>query len=223
MKRILAFFTFALLTMGIAFAQIHNITITGVVIDNNGNPLPGAEVIATGGGASTMTDADGSFSLNVSPFLKSFTVYYVGLGSKTQNIKGRNYFVVTMAPRSNYGFINAFTGYVSAGEYGSLPIGIMGGMLGKWGFYAKYYYASKYGDYGVLAGFTKSIYKRNSFIYVGVGTATAHWGNWAKMGVGLDLGYIYRYKHIDISVGCTMGIKHTDYSYTPQFGLGYVF
>ena len=61
--------------------------VKGVVIDKNGNPLPGAKVQATGGAETAVTDADGTFNIEVSRWLKSLTATYPGMISKKAKLK----------------------------------------------------------------------------------------------------------------------------------------
>lgn len=49
-----------------AQAQQETITVTGTVVDEKGDPLPGAFVLVPGTTNGTSTDADGKFSINVS-------------------------------------------------------------------------------------------------------------------------------------------------------------
>ena len=64
MKTILPYLV--LLLCGISFSQT---TITGSVVDNNSQPIPGANVIILGTSTGTVTDFDGNFTLttNLSP------------------------------------------------------------------------------------------------------------------------------------------------------------
>ena len=61
------------------FAQ--NITIRGTVVDDLGEPIPGANVVQAGTQNGTMTDIDGRFSLNV-PKGASLNVSFIGYLSK---------------------------------------------------------------------------------------------------------------------------------------------
>ncbi|WP_142784334.1 TonB-dependent receptor [Changchengzhania lutea] len=58
MKKILPIFM--LFLCGITYAQT---TITGTVVDDSGQPIPGANIIVTGTSTGTVTDFDGNFSL----------------------------------------------------------------------------------------------------------------------------------------------------------------
>ena len=58
-----------------AFAQ--NFTATGTVVDNMGEPIPGASVVEKGTTNGVMTDIDGNFSLKVAKG-KTLTISYIG-------------------------------------------------------------------------------------------------------------------------------------------------
>lgn len=109
-------------------------TVKGAVIDTNGNALPGAKVEATGGAETTVTDADGTFSLEVSRWLKSLTATYPGMEKKKISIKNDDQdFIFTMKESHKYWFVNAVTQY----NDGGIGAGVMFGQLNKWGWYGK--------------------------------------------------------------------------------------
>ena len=56
--------------------------VTGTVAGEDGKPLAGATVSAKGSSVSTLTDAAGKISLNVSEKVKTLVISYVGLGSQ---------------------------------------------------------------------------------------------------------------------------------------------
>ena len=77
MKRLTLLFTCFLLSMGLAIAQ--NKQASGTVIDENGEPVVGASVIAKGiATTGTVTDVDGMFSLSLPESVKSVVVSYLG-------------------------------------------------------------------------------------------------------------------------------------------------
>tara|TARA_B100001287_G_scaffold35924_1_gene25412 strand:- start:112 stop:3039 length:2928 start_codon:yes stop_codon:yes gene_type:complete len=86
MKTILRIFT--LLFGVLSFAQT---TVTGTVNDENGMPLPGANVIVVGTSTGAISDFDGKFSLSVSQ-APPFTVQAssVGFTTVTENITSNN-------------------------------------------------------------------------------------------------------------------------------------
>ena len=70
-------------------------SITGTVVDSQGEPVIGASVIIVGGAATqgTVTDFDGNFTLKVKPGAK-LTISYVGM--KTQTVTAANGMKVTL-------------------------------------------------------------------------------------------------------------------------------
>lgn len=81
-------FAFVLFIGSMSFAQT---TITGKVLDENGQPVPGANVVITGKAVGAVTDFDGLFTLNTSevpPF--NLTVSSLGYTSNTVDITSNN-------------------------------------------------------------------------------------------------------------------------------------
>lgn len=64
-------------------------TVTGIVIDDKGAPVPGALIESPDKDFSTTTDIDGTFTLEVSPKTKSLRATYPGLPSKSEKLKKR--------------------------------------------------------------------------------------------------------------------------------------
>lgn len=242
------FFTLMVITMtaiGSLAAQDNQRTAKGYVIDNNGNPIAGAEVMATGGGETTITDADGSFRLTVSPFLKSITATYTGMGSKKLKTRFDKDMIFRMKPKTGGWFIDA-VGLGSIG--GGIPGGgggLMGGYLGKWGGYAKVTLDSEVCP-NITAGVIKS-FSRVVYGYLGLGygqvvdyyegyrsyynyyTDTYQYSYydeyWYYDGMAFDLGVIFKTsRHFNFSVGVTFATDFAD-SYRTAFnlGVGYVF
>jgi outer membrane receptor protein involved in Fe transport len=86
MKTILPFLL--LLFCGFSYAQT---TITGSVLDDNGQPIPGANIIVLGTSSGTVTDFDGNFSLTYSqnpPF--SVQASSVGFETITEDVTSNN-------------------------------------------------------------------------------------------------------------------------------------
>lgn len=150
------FFMFAVLAMSITASAQTTRVIKGAVIDKNGNPLPGATVTATGGSEITTVDADGSFSLEVPVWLKSATAQYAGMKNKKVKIKnGDVIFRMTSKQDRQWFLVGNYSLCVGDGEVLGHMGGLMGGLLGKWGWYGKfnvgqswyyddYYYSSYY-------------------------------------------------------------------------------
>lgn len=119
-------------------------TITGMVVDKNGNPLSGAEVRATGGAETVYTEADGSYTIEVPITLKSLTASYTGLKDSKLRTTSFNNMIFTLKPvNTTHGFVNLVGGFskVIGSEpaiNGVIPqLGVMGGAYRKWGGYAK--------------------------------------------------------------------------------------
>lgn len=168
-------------------------TITGMVVDKNGNPLSGAEVRATGGAETVYTEADGSYSIEVPITLKSLTASYTGLRDTKLRTTAHNQMIFTLKEhRRTHGFIN-LVGGASKVLGGTIPVdgmipqaGIMGGAYRKWGGYAKimiggfggprfdtgYGYSESFMSYGTFPLFTGGVIKRlsnNVNLLVGAG------------------------------------------------------
>ena len=69
---------------GITFAQ--TTSISGTVVDDSGQPLPGANIIVTGTSTGTVTDFDGGFNLTVNQNLP-FTVQASMIGFESATIE----------------------------------------------------------------------------------------------------------------------------------------
>ncbi len=67
-----------------------NMVIRGSVIDRYGNLLSGAKIEVAKQNISTVSDADGTFSIEIPRSTEFFTVIYPGLGKKKVHPKGRN-------------------------------------------------------------------------------------------------------------------------------------
>lgn len=193
MKKIIAMLICAVLSIGIATAQ-NSKTYTGFVVDKNGNPVVGAEVMAPGGGVSAITDSDGSFTIEVPILLKKLTASYAGMREKTIKLGKSSNLVFNMKTQKNRtGFISLIcNGGLFKAKYGqsinyryedydfseaSLGGGIMGGQigqLGNWGWYGKgIVYAAIYEGIPAVTITAGAIRKLGSeaHLYFGVGWA----------------------------------------------------
>ncbi len=75
-----------------AQAQVsESVSITGTVVDDTGEGLPGASVVVKGTSNGTITDLDGNFKLSV-PSNSQVIVSFVGYESKTLTVKGKTDF-----------------------------------------------------------------------------------------------------------------------------------
>ena len=70
--------------------------IKGVVLDNNGQPLPGANVLEKGSSNGTQTDFDGNFSLNVGDQNATLVVSYIGFTSQEVSLDGQINITITL-------------------------------------------------------------------------------------------------------------------------------
>ena len=71
-----------------AFAQSR--TISGKIVDANGEPVIGASAIVKGTSNGSITDLDGKFSIKDVPENGTITVSYIGYKSQTISVKGKN-------------------------------------------------------------------------------------------------------------------------------------
>lgn len=71
------------------------ISVSGTVSENTGEPIIGATVSQTGTSNATMTDANGNYTLNV-PGDGTLTVSFVGYSQQTINVNGRNVINITL-------------------------------------------------------------------------------------------------------------------------------
>ena len=91
--------------LGAAYAgaqgQGGRVTITGTVVDNNGEPLPGAFVLVTGTTDGTSTDADGKFSINAQAG-SVLEIQFLGYETKKVTVpKDRRTLSVALMPDKN--------------------------------------------------------------------------------------------------------------------------
>jgi TonB-dependent SusC/RagA subfamily outer membrane receptor len=70
-----------ILAFVVQFSFAQDKTVTGVVTDNSGLPLPGVTIIVKGTSNGTQTDFDGNYSINAS---ETSTLVYSFIGFKTQ-------------------------------------------------------------------------------------------------------------------------------------------
>ena len=73
-----------ILAFVVQFSFAQDKTVTGVVTDNSGLPLPGVTIIVKGTSNGTQTDFDGNYSINAS---ETSTLVYSFIGFKTHKIK----------------------------------------------------------------------------------------------------------------------------------------
>lgn len=83
-KKLLFFVACLFISIGIATAQ--NSVVRGTVVGDDGEPLVGASVSASGTSMGSITDVNGKFSFRVPSSAKSLKVSYIGMESKTVSI-----------------------------------------------------------------------------------------------------------------------------------------
>jgi TonB-dependent starch-binding outer membrane protein SusC len=71
-------------------------TVSGVVTDQSGQPLPGVTVVVSGTTTGTVTNADGNFSLAIPEGAESLQFSFVGMRTQEVPIVGRTTFTVVM-------------------------------------------------------------------------------------------------------------------------------
>lgn len=90
-------------------------TIRGKVIDENGEPLPGAYVHIEGTTIGNATDIDGEFAFTASSALSNFTILvsYVGMKPKETMVNSSTRFPLTIKMETNYAMMDevVVTGY----------------------------------------------------------------------------------------------------------------
>ena len=93
MKKVLGLLFF---TVMFAYSLSAQRTVTGVISDDTGLPLIGANVLVSGSDLGTITDIDGNFSLSVPDGANELIVSYTGFNSQTIDIAGVNNVTVTL-------------------------------------------------------------------------------------------------------------------------------
>ncbi|MFC4873016.1 SusC/RagA family TonB-linked outer membrane protein [Negadavirga shengliensis] len=76
---------------------IVQITVTGVVRDGEGNPLPGASIRLEGSATGTVTDLDGSFSIQVPDTGAVLIVSFIGFETQRVQVGNQTEFAITLA------------------------------------------------------------------------------------------------------------------------------
>jgi TonB-linked SusC/RagA family outer membrane protein len=71
-------------------------SVTGIVTDSDGTPLPGVSVIVKGTTTGTVTDADGKFSMFISANAEILQFSFVGMKTQELPLEGRSVFTVVM-------------------------------------------------------------------------------------------------------------------------------
>lgn len=74
-----------------------NVTVSGVISDENGSPLPGATVLVKGTALGTITDLDGKYSLTVSDS-STLVISFVGYLTAEEKVAGRSFISFDLVP-----------------------------------------------------------------------------------------------------------------------------
>lgn len=82
MKIGIKFLTFCILMTHLAVFAQNGISVSGTVIDEGGQPLPGASIIIKGTTTGTQTDFDGLYVLNDVPSDGTLVISYIGYSSQ---------------------------------------------------------------------------------------------------------------------------------------------
>jgi len=98
LKRALLLMTAVVFWASTAWAQ--GATVTGVVTDDEGEPLIGATVLVKGTTNGTSTDIDGNYSLAGVPAKATLVINYVGYNSQEIKVNGRSKIDVTLKANS---------------------------------------------------------------------------------------------------------------------------
>lgn len=93
MKKLLLLLCVSLVAIGATLAQR---TVTGTVTDEAGDPLIGANVLVKGTTAGTVTDFDGSFTLNVPEGGEVLAISYTGYANQEVDLNSTTHFEITM-------------------------------------------------------------------------------------------------------------------------------
>ena len=87
----------ALMCVGVTVAYAQQIK--GTVLDENGEPIIGANVVEKGTTNGMVTDLDGHYTLSVSNVEHAVLQFsYIGYNTKEEAVKGRSTIDVTMQP-----------------------------------------------------------------------------------------------------------------------------
>lgn len=83
-----------LVISGLTSAQQRSIR--GTVTDNQGTPLPGVTIVVKGTTIGTVTDADGSFLMQIPENAETLVFSFVGMGTQEIPVEGKSTFEITM-------------------------------------------------------------------------------------------------------------------------------
>lgn len=79
-----------------AFGYAQNNTVEGLVLDETGEPIPGANVIVKGTNIGTQTDFDGKFSISTPDGSEILKISYIGYVVKEAGFKGKDQITIVL-------------------------------------------------------------------------------------------------------------------------------
>src|SRR6218665_2004540 len=97
LTKLLVFCISSLLFSVIAVAQ--DVTVNGMINDENGMPVPGATVLLKGTTKSTASDFDGKFQIQV-PSNGTLTITFIGYTTINEAVNGRTKLSIQLKPES---------------------------------------------------------------------------------------------------------------------------
>ena len=90
------FLTLTLMLLSIGASAQDKITVSGTVVDDNGETIIGASIMEVGTTNGTVTDFDGNFSLKVKNENAQLRISYIGFTTKTVKVsKGKMEIVIS--------------------------------------------------------------------------------------------------------------------------------
>lgn len=87
-----------LICMVASSQSFRELTLVGKVLDENGEPLPGALVASADAKRGAMTDVNGDFKVKLNASDKTVTVSYLGYLAQTVNVDGKDMVTILMVP-----------------------------------------------------------------------------------------------------------------------------
>ncbi|MEL7427293.1 MAG: carboxypeptidase-like regulatory domain-containing protein, partial [Bacteroidota bacterium] len=94
MKKLSLVLSLVLFTVGFALAQR---TVTGTITDDGGEPLIGASILVKGTSSGTVTDIDGSYSVDLPDGSSTLVVSYTGFETREIEVGASNVMDITMS------------------------------------------------------------------------------------------------------------------------------
>lgn len=85
--------------------------VSGVVLDDQGNPIPGVNIVVKENMTGTITDADGKFSMNIASGISTMSFSFIGFKTQEVQVEGTQTLSITLMPEiSDLGEV-VVTGY----------------------------------------------------------------------------------------------------------------